>query len=98
MHEAMKAPDQKEFISAMQTEVTDQKDNRNFLAILRSKVPKEAQVIPAIWQMKRKRDTKIRKFKKWKAILNIDGSRTTKEFNRTKLMLQSGPGNQSGCC
>ena len=35
-------------------------------------------VLPAVWQMKRKRDIKSQKVKKWKARLNIDGSRTTK--------------------
>ena len=33
---------------------------------------------PHCWQMKRKRDIKSRKVKKWKARLNMDGSRTTK--------------------
>jgi len=32
-------------------------------------------VLPSVWQMKRKRDIKTRQVKKWKARLNISGSR-----------------------
>ena len=64
MHEAMKAPYQKEFIATTQKEVTDQTDNGNFLVIPRSEVPKEAKFLPAVWQMKRKRDIKSRNVKK----------------------------------
>ena len=98
MHEEVKAPDQKEFIVAIQKEVNDQTQNVNFLVIPKSEVPKEANFLPAIWLMKRKRDIKSRKVKKWKARLNIDGLRTKKGFTMTKLMIQSRPDNQSGCC
>jgi hypothetical protein len=78
MHEAMKAPDRKEFIAAMEKEVADQSKNKNFSIIHRSKVPEGATVLPTVWQMKRKRDIKTQKVKKWKARLNIDGSRMEK--------------------
>ena len=38
-------------------------------------VPKNATLLPAVWQMKRKRHIKNRKVYKWTAQLNIDGSR-----------------------
>ena len=38
-------------------------------------VPKNATLLPAVWQMKRKRHIKTRKVYKWTAQLNIDGSR-----------------------
>ena len=82
MHEAMKYQDQKELITSIKKEVTDQTDNGNSSAIPNYEVPKEAKVIPAVWQMKSKRDIKIRKVKKWKTRLNIDGSRTKKGFTR----------------
>ena len=78
MHEALKEPDRAQFINAMLKEVSDQKGNGNFSIISKSEVPKDAKVLPAVWQMKRKWDIKSRKLKKWKARLNIDGSRTTK--------------------
>ena len=62
----------------MLKEVLYQKGNGNFSIISKSEVPKDVKVLPAVWQMKRKGDIKSRKVKKWKARLNIDGSRTTK--------------------
>jgi hypothetical protein len=78
VHEEMKEPDRKEFIKAMQKEVSNQSNNKNFLIIHRSKVPEGAAILPTAWQMKRKRDIKTREIKKWKARLNVDGSRMQK--------------------
>jgi hypothetical protein len=74
-HQAMKEPDRDEFRKAMQKEWTDQLENGNFSVIHRTEVPEGATVLPAVWQMKRKRDILTRKIKKYKARLNIDGSR-----------------------
>ena len=75
MHEAMKQPDKKEFVKAMQKEVEDQMSNGNFSIIHKSDVPKGKSILPAVWQMRRKRDIQSRQVKKYKARLNIDGSR-----------------------
>jgi len=74
-HQAMKEPDAAHFRKAMDKEVEDQLQNGNFTIIHRSDLPKGATVLPAVWQMKRKRDIKTREIKKYKARLNIDGSR-----------------------
>jgi hypothetical protein len=74
-HEAMKQTDRHEFLKAMHKEVEDQMSNGNFTVLHVSDVPEGATVLPAVWQMKRKRDIKTRMVKKWKARLNIDGSR-----------------------
>ena len=37
-------------------------------------VPKNATLLPSVWQMKRKRHIKTRKIYKWKARLNVDDS------------------------
>ena len=37
-------------------------------------VPNNVTLIPAVWQMKRKRHIKTRMVYKWKAQLNVDGS------------------------
>ena len=78
LHQAMKEPDWMEFREAMIKEVNDQMENGNFTIIKRSKVPKGKTILPAVWQMKRKRDIKTRKVKKYKARLNLDGSRQIK--------------------
>ena len=74
-HEAMKQPDKEEFKAAMTKEVKDQLNNETFEIVPRSSVPKGATILPAVWQMRRKRDIKTGKIKKYKARLNIDGSR-----------------------
>ena len=74
-HEAMKQPDKDEFKAAMTKEVKDQLNNETFEIVPRSSVPKGATIFPAVWQMRRKRDIKTGKIKKYKAKLNIDGSR-----------------------
>ena len=84
LHQAMQEPDKKEFVEAMQKEVRDQYENGNFSIIHKSKLPQGATVLPAVWQMKRKRDIKTRNVKKWKARLNIDGSRMTKGIHYTE--------------
>ena len=75
LHEAMKEPDREKFKEAMQREVDDQMNNGNFSIMKRIDVPRDKPILPAVWQMKRKRDIKTRQVKKYKARLNIDGSR-----------------------
>ena len=77
-HEAMMQPDRKKFQEAMSKELKDQMDNGNFTIMKRTDVPKDKTILPAVWQMKRKRDIKTREVKKYKARLNIDGSRMQK--------------------
>ena len=74
-HQAMKEKDRERFQESMLKEVTDQFDNGNFTVIHKSEVPKGQTILPAVWQMRRKRDAKDGSIKKYKARLNIDGSR-----------------------
>ncbi len=74
-HEAMREPDRKEFKRAMQKEIDDRIKGKNFSIVHKSTVPKGATVLPAVWQLRRKRDIRTREIKKYKARLNIDGSR-----------------------
>ena len=74
-HEAMKEPDRAKFQEGMLKEVTDQFENGNFTVVHKSQVPQGQIVLPAVWQMRRKRDVMTGKIKKYKARLNIDGSR-----------------------
>ena len=74
-HEAMKEPDYNQFLKAMEKEVRDQMGNNNFHLVKRTSLPNTATLLPAVWQMKRKRDIRTRAIKKYKARLNVDGSR-----------------------
>ena len=75
LHEAMKQPDKAEFLKAMQKEVEDQTKNGNFSLKHRKDIPRDALILPAVWQMKRKRDILTQHIKKYNARLNLDGSR-----------------------
>jgi hypothetical protein len=71
----MKQKDWPHFRSAIQKEIDDRMGDKNFSVVHKSKVPKAATVLPAVWQLKRKRDIKSGKIKKYKGRLNIDVSR-----------------------
>ena len=75
LHQAMKEKDKDQFIMAMRKEIKDQSDNGNFSIIHRSQLPEGKRVLKTVWQMRRKRDIKTRAIKKYKARLNVDGSR-----------------------
>jgi hypothetical protein len=66
-HQAMMEPDTKDFKEAMAKEIADQMQNSNFTLHKKVDVPKDKTILPAVWQMRRKRDIKTGKIKKWKA-------------------------------
>ena len=74
----MKEPDAAKFVEAMTKEIDDQRGNDNFGLILKTSLPKNAQILPAVWQMRRKRDIRTGAIKKYKARLNLDGSKMIK--------------------
>ena len=78
LHQALRQPDKIKFIEAMKKEVQDQMDNGNYTVVERAKVPQGKSILPAVWQMRRKRDIKTQAVKKYKARLNIDNSRMKK--------------------
>ena len=75
-HEAMCKPDAEQFRTAMRKEVDDQLNNGVLQLVRRDSIPQGAAILPAVWQMKRKRHIKTWEIYKWKARLNIDGSRS----------------------
>ena len=75
LHQAMKEHDKEKFIEAMRKEIRDQSQNGNFTIMNRNELPKGKRVLKTVWQMRRKRDIKSRAVKKYKARLNVDGSR-----------------------
>jgi hypothetical protein len=84
-HQAMREPDRVEFESGMEKEIRDQFENGNFTVIRKSEVPDGQTILPAVWQMRRKRDARTGQIKKYKARLNIDGSRMRRgvHYNET---------------
>jgi hypothetical protein len=59
----------------MSKEVEDQLKNGNFSIIKQSEVPKGMPILPSVWAMKRKQQATTGEVYKWKACLNVDGSR-----------------------
>ena len=59
----------------MQKEMDDQLAKGNFTLVKCTRVPKGRIILPAVWQMKQKRNIRTREIKKYKARLNIDGSK-----------------------
>ena len=85
LHGAMQQEDKAEFLKAMMEEVRDLTDNGKFSIIKRNQVPKGSTILPCVWKMKRKRHIMTRKIKRWKARLNVDGSRMTKAVHYDKI-------------
>jgi len=75
--QAMKEPDKEKFIAAMVEEMDAQLRGKNLSLILRSKVPKGATILPAVWQMRCKW-IQTWEVHKWKVRLNIKGSHQVK--------------------
>jgi hypothetical protein len=78
LHEAMKAPDKRQFMKAMVKEVSSHQDNQHWELQRRSDMPAGKKVLPAVWAMKRKRRIATQEVYKWKARLNIHGGKQTK--------------------
>jgi hypothetical protein len=69
-HEAMKEPDRKQFIEAMEKEVDSHTKNGVWELVLKSSLPKGTEILPSVWAMKRKRRIITREIFKWKERLN----------------------------
>ena len=70
----MKEPNTGEFKKAMRGEMDAQIEGKVLELTHINDVPKNDTLLPAVWQMKRKRHIKNRKVYKWKARLNVYGS------------------------
>jgi hypothetical protein len=80
-NEAMKEPDSAELIKAMGKEVQSHTENEVWELVPRSTVPQGTKILPALWAMKCKRRIPTREVFKWKARLNIDGSKQEEGVN-----------------
>ena len=58
MHKAMKEKDRNQFILTLKKEVEDQMANGNYTIVHIKEVPKGKTILPAVWQMRRKRNIK----------------------------------------
>jgi hypothetical protein len=77
-HEAMKEPDRKQFLTAIEKECEAHYKEGNYKLIKRSKLPEGATLLSSVWQMKRKRKPSTGEISKYKARMNVDGSKMVK--------------------
>ena len=75
LHQARKQTDWKEFKNAMFKETQQLIEKNTFTLTKREKVPKEIPILPAVWALRRKRRLDTGAIYKYKARLNIDGSK-----------------------
>jgi hypothetical protein len=63
-------------------EAIDMHNNyKNWIPVLRSELPQGKKVIPSVWDMMQKRQITDGNIHKWKARLNVDGSKQVKGVN-----------------
>ena len=55
------------------------------MIVHKSTVPPGKSILPAVWQMKRKKDIQTQEIKKYKARLNIDSSKMIKEVHYNEM-------------
>jgi Reverse transcriptase (RNA-dependent DNA polymerase) len=80
-HEILHEPNKDMFIAAMKDEIDSHNSNKNWVPILCSELPEGTKVIPYLWAMRRKRRLVDGTIHKWKARLNVDGSKQVKGVN-----------------
>ncbi len=76
-HEILREPDKQEFLNSMQKEIDGHNENKNWELVPRSQVPSHIKVLPSVWAMRRKRRLSDGTIYKWKARINVDGSKQT---------------------
>ena len=77
----MKAPDCKQFLSAMDKEIQGHEQGKHWELIPKVKVPKGMKILDAVWSMKGKRKIETHKIYKWKAQLNMHGGQQVHGIN-----------------
>lgn len=78
-HEAMRMKDRREFVKAMEEEIRDNFKHKNFSIVHKSQVPQGATVL-----LRRKRHIKTGEIKRYKARINVDGSRMIHNIHYTE--------------
>ena len=73
--QALKQPDAEQFVHAIVKEVNGHVENNHWELVTRDAVPNDAQIVPSVWSMRRKRDLTTNEVKSHKARLNLHGGK-----------------------
>jgi hypothetical protein len=74
-HVILNQPDKQQFIVAMEKDIEDHNKKEHWHLVRRSTLSPDTRILPSVWAMRRKRDLSTGKIFKWKARLNVDGSK-----------------------
>jgi hypothetical protein len=75
LQQALRQHDAKLFVDAVIKEINGHIDNKNWELVHQDTVPEDAQVVPSVWAMQRKRDLVTNEVKSHKARLNLHGGK-----------------------
>ncbi len=75
LQKALRQPDAKEIVQAVVKEVNGHVDSNNWTLKKRDEVPDDAQIVPSVWSMRRKRNLTTNQVKSHKARLNRHGEK-----------------------
>ncbi|KAL7561622.1 hypothetical protein ACA910_001490 [Epithemia clementina (nom. ined.)] len=73
LHEALRSPDRRNFLEAMDAEIQGHVKGKHWIVVPRTEVPTGTRILDAVWSMRRKRRLDTREIYKWKARLNVHG-------------------------
>ncbi len=80
-NQALQQPDAKQFANAVVKEVNGHVDSKHWILVKQEDDPNNAQVVPSIWAMRRKRDPTTNKVIKHKAWPNLHGGKQVYGMN-----------------
>ena len=75
LQQALKQHDAKQFVHAVIKEINGHVENKHWDLVRRDTVPRDAQIVPSVWAMRRKRDLTTNVVKSHKARLNLHGGK-----------------------
>jgi hypothetical protein len=81
LNQALRQPDAKEFMKAVVKEINGHVENKHWELVSRDTVPDDAQIVPSVWLLRRKRDLTTNDVKKHKAQLNLHGGKQVYGMN-----------------
>jgi hypothetical protein len=73
LHQALKQRDASQFVDAVVREINGHVENNHWELVKWDSVPDDAQIVPSVWSLWRKRDLTTNEITKHKARLNLHG-------------------------
>jgi hypothetical protein len=75
LHQALKQEDAPQLVEAVVREINGHVENNHWELVKRDSVPDDAQIVPSVWSLWRKRNLTTSEMTKHKAYLNLHGGK-----------------------